>query len=540
MYVVVVNHWGGIPGCLVERALRSLNHMKYATLCGKVKSRAYITNANHVQSFADIMNMSTDFNGTTLFHTFEKIGYRVKLFGAFGLNANLDPSSGRNFVLDAQHELAAHGIGTFSHTDGAYHKGCAYAHDEAVIQSALDFIMHDDSMTPTLLWFNLLSCADVLKRRVKMQSGDALLNGVNFAVWSSMVPDSPVDDRIVPSNVHSSLRGDKWNRVLRDTYQNNHKLYGETTQESTTTIHQKSKNFCKLLNSAWTDMCKLDKLVSNFLNVLYKHQKVQASCSLATHVFSLDEFQVRTLAPIESCCRSFWFVNDDTDGTWSSAPTSMLTFCDCLLTTLCKQVTSSPRPPITWKNVPIMQSVPLSTPTNVLDELLWLRIVHLSRGRLYSIVYSWSLRHFTSDTSKRGDSDVYNFCKMRTNWTVPQSCDLVSIHDLTSDPNEVLNISEDIKDGELYSTLADAGRQYLNANLAWIMQLKTLDTPSIAEKTPSQVHKKGILKFDVNPPEVAIVDRKEEPPPPSKVGNLSQAAKINLRRRESMLHVQHR
>ena len=130
--IIVINYWGGIPGCMIKKSLNNLNHFKSFSLGGDCYTNAYITNTNPFESFKDfICNKHTNgfsFNkNDSIFHIFKKSGFHTVLLGCFGLDENFNPNPiRREYVNDTRYSLESIGVDRFSSQDGAYHTGSAY------------------------------------------------------------------------------------------------------------------------------------------------------------------------------------------------------------------------------------------------------------------------------------------------------------------------------------------------------------------------------------------------------------------------------
>ena len=89
--VIIVNYWGGIPGCLVQKSLNSLDHFKYFSNGGTFSSNVYLTNTDYNESFKDFISLkrmngfpflkSANIGFPVIFRKFSvKIGVLRKLF----------------------------------------------------------------------------------------------------------------------------------------------------------------------------------------------------------------------------------------------------------------------------------------------------------------------------------------------------------------------------------------------------------------------------------------------------------------------------
>ena len=386
MYVIVINFWGVFPDALLNAHSLHSTIWKWSRLTVAWRLGHMITPivSTRLQTSSTPPSRPMEEHVSTT----EACGYRVKMFGAFGLNTRLDPQSDRNHIFDAQNELRVHGIDTFSHIDGAYYAGCSLAHDKAVLHDAIDLVLKDESDQPTVLWFNLLECADTLKRRVETKVKDAVKNGLDIKYWSERYDDTAIDGRKVPPNVYDSLHGHQWSALIDEVCDHELSQYGEKsgrTSRRPRTVHDAHE-------PAWDDLCSLDEYAAAFLKVLMEQKHVSTVCSLATHVFSLQEFGGRTCLPVEACCRSFWCRTTCAPPSTSSRPVGMK--CGVTHLTFVHR-RQGERSRTLWNleigtaNSNVAPQPPHKSPMSAAPLVL------PDKGRIYSMVYAWTLRDLT-------------------------------------------------------------------------------------------------------------------------------------------------
>jgi hypothetical protein len=424
--IIIINYWGGIPSCLVKKSLSVLNHFKSFSLGGTCFTNAYVTNTDPYESFKDFI-CNKRMNGfpmnkrDSIFNDFKNNGYKTILLGCFGLDENMNPNPPRReYIDDARYSLEELGIDRFSAQDGCYHTGSSYSHDEKVLLEANEILINM-SVTegPLLLFINLLGCNDCYKRRFDEPTLQQHENGISKKKWY-LNPDVN-DVRLVPTNVGYN-KVTEWKQIFETSKRMENNKYGEPF-ETTSTIDPKIK-FLSLQASAWSDLIKLDDLIIRILkNARQKFSGIK-TCILSTNVVSLEEHGIRSQAPVEPCCKSFWiYSNNDLDRPVEeeSQPTNLLNFWGVFIEKIYTNNVFS---------LCLLPSSNLDLKNNCLRNIVNVR------GKTYSVNYIWSLNELL-----KMNNTTFAMSSNKTQWTVRLK-DIVSVFDLIEDNYETNNILE--------------------------------------------------------------------------------------------------
>lgn len=424
--IIIINYWGGIPSCLVKKSLNVLNGFKSFSLGGTCFTNAYVTNTDPNESFKDFI-CNKRMNGfpmnkkDSIFHNFKNCGYKTVLLGCFGLDENMNPiPPRREYIDDARYSLTDLGIDRFSAQDGCYHTGSAYSHDEKVLLEANEIITNMSATDgPLFLFINLLGCNDCYKRRFDDPTLPQMKYGIPKKRWY-LNPDVN-DVRLVPTNVSYS-KVTEWKQIFEASKKIENEKYGEPF-EVKSTVDPKIK-FLSLQASAWADLIKLDDLITKILkNARQKFSGIK-TCILSTNTISLEEHGVRSQAPIESCCKSFWVYSTnefDRPPDEDSEPTNLLNFWDAFIEKIYNNSI------FTFCLLPNQN---LELKTNCFRNIVKIR------GKTYSVNYIWSLNEmfYINNTSL-----TMSFNK--TQWNIKLS-KIISVFDLVEDSYETNNILE--------------------------------------------------------------------------------------------------
>jgi hypothetical protein len=550
-YLVVINFWGGLPSCLTDLVLNSefVNEMG---LGGVSRPRAYVTNTDPNEAFRHVVYANIDGSETeTIFHKLQKAGYKTVMFGAFGLDPTLNPNPPRrNYNLNAERSLCKFGIEHFSHSDGAYHTGSAIDHDKKVLQEASFYVMDDDSVnsTPTLLWINLLGCSDALRRRTNTMNSSEVKQGIDLQNWSQQI-NTVFASNTIPKNISAEYQK---NDICHEISNDVNKAFGEHVNDKID-VKKHQLWFHLLQMSARNDLRTLEHSLLKFIKIVKSRSNNITSAVLSTHVFALEEHNVRQHAPVESCCQSFWYYNNGRSNDVDDAPVGMLSFCDCIIKDICAQTIRRPSMCLTMKNCLLKTCFENITETAILNELYWVRMIVNANGKYFSVTFATRLRDVVSGNKMNppSDTELYKQCKRQQQWKITDSVYCHSIFDLTLDRYETINLKSVIENTSLSEYIINTVKQQIKSLPKWTVELNSVNIVEPSETTtppPPPPPIKKILKFDPTPPAVSIVPRKDDAPPSPRPQiaprpipqGMSAAAKINLRRRESMLNAQHR
>lgn len=531
-YVIIINYYGGIPGCLVEKALVQLEHLK-SLQPATSNTRAYLDNTDRVESFRNTFYSSMDRGEKqTMMQRLQRAGYHTCVFGAFGIEPELNHHPPRRNFYPTEMSLKKYGVDDYSIVDGEFFYGSAYAHDSATLYAADDFITNYKDEKPVAIWINLMACADTKRRRTQKMTTSTSSLGIDESIWNHNTPKA-TDSRLFPDNLHGMLVSSHslWNELLGEVRTSECGRYGEIYENANKETRQ--RQFHALLQSAWADMNAIDPLITRVLRTAKNRAGKFSASVLATHVFGLGEHETRDHAPNEACTRSFWcstnFANiadgvDDVD-----VPVSIQAFVYRTIHLYCGQQLRNSLLPLTLKTA--VQS------SNIINEQLWLRFIWQLRGKTYATTYAWTVRDMfppaTSDATIRESLQKYEEQR------VPVELLLCSVFDIACDPDEKQNIMDEIKESDLMNVLTRESINAVRSIPKFI--IRGIDSKPIGDTASA----KKILKLDMVPKvssferTVQLKSDKLQPPPVLKKG-LSKAASINLRRREAEMNQRHR
>ena len=347
---LIVNHWGGIPGALLRNA--ELNASSSVT-------RHTLVHSDPTMEFRALA--CSDPEGTlcldphaaerdTLFHAFQRAGYRVVVLGASGVDRGRVPSRpaerSTGSLADPSCSMASFGVDRCSLHDGAYFRGCAAAHDDAVLREALHLL---DTSEPLLLWINLLSCRDlVASRDSSSSSGKDTYTGFR----------EEVRERKEPVLLLEALEA-----LEREEYGSAALPCEEAYEE--------------LLDLAWERI----RAIHSFVETL--RPKCECTCLLASHILSLGETGTRRAGPFELHESSFLAH----DGSWS-------------LPNGCPMEKALMHVATAWGASFSRFPSPTFSCCTLVGPLVYARATLVVRGQKYAFLYSWNLegRQFVINT----------------------------------------------------------------------------------------------------------------------------------------------
>ena len=299
--VVVVNHWGGVPGALHENVISQLGDRMSAV------EQVALRRLDPALGFRDaICNDSRDEaclwdtappNPHTIFHAFRAAGYRTVVLGACGLiprDREATRSSART-MPDPRESMRAWGIDRCSSCDGAHFRGNASVHDEEVVHEARRILLEHDEATPLLLWLNLRSCIDTTRVRFARCDRRPLEDGYTGVTRTNF------DRRLVPRNVNATSI-----QELTDLLRHEDAVrHGEVPSEDSSHRRDTSSEYACVLDIAIDITERVDRCVTPFLvDALRRDGAVAVT---ATHSLCLGEHGIRSgAAPTRVCASTFW------------------------------------------------------------------------------------------------------------------------------------------------------------------------------------------------------------------------------------------
>ena len=320
--VVVINIHGGFPSAMINRSMRELDGFAQLEATSEVYERVYPTNACAGPALHDTV-MDAPIGTMTdsiwhawahgrhatrsLFHIFQQHGYHTKLFGAFGLDARLDPHAHMHVnPLHLSSALQMYGIDECDAQDAAFTCQLAFAYDQGVLQRVVDYIERS-AHSKSFIVVNLLGCQDAHKCTFR----DVDPERVSIPVMHFEREGDAFDERIFSENV---INDDPRNQtsaahaidplrraaVLKDWIRGQNGVDEVSREELVRTVTGLHR-FC------WKCIQQIDRGLLSITNALDGRSLGQdtALYVYSDHVIGLYEHGELCETPWESCLRSF-------------------------------------------------------------------------------------------------------------------------------------------------------------------------------------------------------------------------------------------
>ena len=349
--VVVVNIHGGFPSAMVDKALCELPGFSRLASLAEVNDRVYPTNACAGPTLHDTfmdapMASMTDsvwhpwaFSrraSRTLFHVFKQANYNTRLFGAFGLDARLDPHTHMHFQPANLHAaLQAYGIDVCDAQDAAFTCQLGFAHDKDVLRRVVEHLGHAADVD-RLTVVNLLGCQDAHKctfRDVDPEKVAIPVMNLNQTHTDAAAHDdrcfaaNVVDDDVrktgAPANGIDALRR---SAALKDWVRG---CAGTSERQEVIRVVNGLHRFC------WKCLQEIDRGICEILDSLERGNRLDDAIVYlySDHPISLFEHGETCEAPWEACLRSFMIRKGRkcSTSTRSSAPFSIARLPSMLL-----------------------------------------------------------------------------------------------------------------------------------------------------------------------------------------------------------------
>ena len=303
---LVVNHWGGVPAALrgkvlaahAGRAASALDAVALARLDPALGLRAALC-----REPAPLAAAPGPPPGPTLLHAFRDAGFHVVVLGPTGLRP-APPAAGEDHgaaFRDPRRALEAWGAHACSAWDGADFRGCAAAHDEAVLAAAHAALAARDARKPLLLWVNLLSCRDVAHVRFRPATAPAARDRARGT------PEASVDRRRVPASVDAPVP-----RVSDAMARADALAHGEAGAVKGVTAGE----YAALLALGEARLAALEPGVAALALAACGADAQTLVAETATHALSLGEHRARGGGvPARACATTFWTANVPTAAT---------------------------------------------------------------------------------------------------------------------------------------------------------------------------------------------------------------------------------
>ena len=305
---------------MIQRSLRELSAFSKLDATSEVHERVYPTNACAGPALHDSimdapLGTMTDSvwhpwararsASRSIFHVFQQHGFRTRVFGAFGLDARLDPHS--HMHVDPallSRSLEAYGVHECDMQDAAFTCQLAFAHDREVLDRVVSYMQDETRPRDTMTLVNLLGCQDAHKctfhdvdpAKVAIPVMHFERDAYDERLFSSNVVDD--DPRRVDSasrKIEALRRAAQlkdWIRGVSST-----DLAREDLVRTVTGLHR----FC------WKCIEQLDAALERILMALQQTDRLHDAVIYlySDHAVSLYEHGELCEAPWESCTRSF-------------------------------------------------------------------------------------------------------------------------------------------------------------------------------------------------------------------------------------------
>ena len=311
--VVLVNHWGGIPGALAENLVLAQRatwaaHARADVLLGRLDPalalRALLAHEREPRLDGEAAATAPP-PPDTLLAAARAAGYRTHLLGAHGLRPDAAAAPAARHadaaLPDPRRALDAWGVDACSAHDGARFRGRAAAHDEEVLREARHLLAErgaDDP--PLLLWINLLACRDL--QRVRFHGAAPGAPAVDVCTAR---PHVASDRRTIPPNVGAALP-----RLTARLARADARRHGDAAGGALGGGRRRDAEgeYARLLEMAWEAMEWLHRQVGAMLAGLAAEPEGSVAIAhFASHQLALGEHGVRGGdAPTAVCCRGVW------------------------------------------------------------------------------------------------------------------------------------------------------------------------------------------------------------------------------------------
>tara|TARA_B110001450_G_scaffold256652_1_gene287992 strand:+ start:517 stop:2967 length:2451 start_codon:yes stop_codon:yes gene_type:complete len=318
--VVIINIHGGFPSSMVDKSLHELNGFSRLAAMSEVNDRVYPSNACAGPTLHDTfmdapMGTMTDsvwhpwaFSrraSRTLFHVFKQANFKTHLFGAFGLDARLDPHTHMHFHPGNLHAaLQVYGIDECDVQDAAFTCQLGFAHDKDVIRRVVDHLRKTPAEN-RLTVVNLLGCQDAHKCAfhdvdpektvIPVMSFDNVQNAYDERCFATSVVDDDV--RKIGSHAHE-IDALRRSALLKDWIRG---CSSKCEREELVRVVSGLHHFC------WKCLQEIDNGLREILETLDKNKRLDDAVIYlySDHPISLYEHGELCEAPWEACLRSF-------------------------------------------------------------------------------------------------------------------------------------------------------------------------------------------------------------------------------------------
>ena len=301
--VVVINHFGGVPGAMAHNiagsqcAWSATEHTD--VVLGRLRPEESLRAILAAEEEPRLGPPDGLEPGPTLLSAARDAGYYTVMLGAHGLGEGDERPPRRHAaerLPDPRAALRPIGIERCSCLDGALFPGRAEAHDEEVLHEARRLLAERDaSSPPLLLWINLLSCRDLQRVRFRTPAP----GGPAVDVCTARASLS-LDRSALPRRLAASIPGVSARLARADA-----RRHGEVEPGGLTRAREAEGEYARLLDLAWDLVQRQEVRIAAVVAEALRHDA--AIAYTATHLLSLGEHGARGGdVPSAVCCASFW------------------------------------------------------------------------------------------------------------------------------------------------------------------------------------------------------------------------------------------
>ena len=475
--VVLLNVHGGFPSSMIRRAVLELPNLKSLTEHASFHDRVYPTNACAGPALHDtIMDapLGSMVDGVwhewaytrratrSLFHVFQRAQYATRVYGAFGLDARLDPHAHMHVrPSDFDHSLESYGVDVCDAQDAAFTCQLGIAHDRDTFDRVAAHLA-DGSRGNQLTMVNLLGCQDAHKCSFRdIDPETVAIPVMNFETKDAydermfaetVTVDDPRSDESASARIDPLRRSAQ----LKDWLQG---ANGDCSRAALVRTITGLHRFC------WKCLQQLDEGVGLVVEALRRANRLENAIIYvySDHAISLYEHGELCEAPWDACLRSFLIRRVPRSPRSSqTAPLSLANFATMLLDD-CGIVADwhmAPALPNACVTVGIALSWlarasmdPIVSVFNLRTFFVRTAIYH--HDRLYSVVQWFGLQDLIDAAGADDFADPESKAKSmhkRSQWPNPVSDAsfdelrrkrALQIYDLHADPEERWNLAED-------------------------------------------------------------------------------------------------
>lgn len=502
-HVVLINFHGGFPPCYESAAREHLETFRVLADRGCAShTRVYPTNACAGAALHDLLMdaplhtmtdacwhswSKTSVAMRSVFTTLRDRGYTTHVLGAYGLDARFDQHRHmRDHPYHLEGALDDVGVDVFDVDDAAFTCRTAVAHDCDVLERLGARLAEWKPSEKHAVLVNLLGCQDVHRCSWADAVHEASTPVVSAECWSRRTGGDGAarddgDARGVPASAFSGdprasdgVAERRMDAALRRMTMLTDHLRGETHEPPSRETLTFAIN--ALHRHVWSVLCTIDARLAPLLRAHMASDSRASYVLFADHGVSLYEHGVTCEAPWDACTRGFLCACTpatraalaERSGSPAAPPCGTPACVATLVRDVLEQCTGSPaaspashpRPQIPGAAVTLSVSgshvcrsrVPPATDPYALPYMWARAVVEAPAGRVYAVVYWWSIddmaRETDADGWKAAASDAARDAVLagRDAWTLPLETrwnDPDAAFDVTVDPTETHNLMDE-------------------------------------------------------------------------------------------------